>query len=105
MEPPESWNLLTSSLAVSNLDELDSTWAFLVIQGLVTDGELQRNSVAAIVHEVRAEGEITGPSEARRIADGVISRKISTVRALHPDPWGKAAKARREVILDWLRES
>jgi hypothetical protein len=37
MESPDSWNLLTASLAVCDLGAPFSVWAFLVIQGLVWD--------------------------------------------------------------------
>ncbi len=101
MESPESWNLLTSSLAVSQLDRIEATWAFLVLQGIVDPRDVTRQAFATIVGEVIEEGEITGPSEALRVATRLGSLGMTTGAAHKPDPWGKIAKSRRETVQSW----
>ena len=101
MESPEGWDLLTSSLAVS---DLVAAWPFLVVQGLVRDGEEERRNFARIIEGVKAEGEITGPTQAYRVAQGIVSHGMNTPLASQPDPWGRMAQSRHEVILGWLGE-
>ena len=95
MENPESWNLLTSSLAVSRLDRIEATWAFLVLQGVVDPHDRAKQAFATIVGEVLEQGEITGPSKALRVATRLGSHGMTTGAASEPDPWGKIAKSRR----------
>ena len=104
MESPKGWNLLTSSLAVSDRDHLVAAWPFLAVQGLVRDGEEERRKFGRIVEDVQAEGEITGPSQEFRVAQGIVSHGINTPLASQPDPWGEIAQSRRDVILSWLGE-
>ena len=47
MESPQSWNLLTSSLAVSKLGDTARTWSFLLLQGLVRADESGREKNVA----------------------------------------------------------
>jgi hypothetical protein len=68
MESPEGWDLLTSSLAVSNLARTDETWTFLVERGLVKDGAGEREAFASIVARIHADGPVTEPSDALRAA-------------------------------------
>jgi hypothetical protein len=101
LESPQTWNLLTSSLAVSNLRKTHDTWSFLVVQGLVVDTAQERNAFRQIVKRVLAEGQITGPSEALRVASDLSSSGIATPAASQPDPWGKIAESRRQTLRDW----
>ena len=101
MESPQTWDLLTASLAVSNLRETYETWAFLVAQGLVGDTGPERDAFRQIVERVLAEGQITGPSEALRVASDLSSSGIATPAAREPDPWGKIAESRLRTIRGW----
>jgi hypothetical protein len=66
MESPETWDLLTASLAMSDLREPSSAWAFLVVQGLVRDEPGDRETFSKFAQqEIK---EITGPSAAARVA-------------------------------------
>ena len=94
MENPEGWDLLTSSLAVSNLNDVNKTWAFLRTQGLLVWQGKAQQAFEEIVAEVLTQGEITGPSEAHRIAVRLKSAGITTELATTPDPWGETAKVR-----------
>ncbi len=99
MESPDTWNLLTSSLAASNLEEPREAWAFLVVQGLVHDQPGDRQQFVAAVARVQAEGPITGPSEPLRIAMQIAA--LSCPIAQTPDPGGQIAAARRETLRSW----
>lgn len=100
MESPQIWDCLTSSLAVSNLSEIAHAWAFLVVQGLVRD-DRNRQVFETIVREVTAEGEITGPSKAHRIACKLTEAGMTLPPAHRPDPGGNIAKARMKVVQSW----
>src|SRR5262245_38404463 len=99
MESPDTWDLLTSSLAACDLAHPHQAWAFLVVQNLVHDEPGMREQFVALVEQVLAEGPITGPSEPRRIAGrmGGLSREAANQR----DPGGKIAAARKAAIDAW----
>jgi hypothetical protein len=101
LESPQTWDLLTSSLAVSNLRKTSDTWSFLVVQGLVGDTGQERDAFQQIVNRVLAEGQITGPSEALRVASDLFSSGIASPAASTPDPWGKIAESRLETLRGW----
>ena len=101
MESPESWSLLTGTLAVCNLRDVDKTWAFLVLQGLVNASESGRQALERAIAVVEEEGEITGPSDALRVANQLHARGITTPLSTTPDPWGKTAKSRIEAVNSW----
>ncbi len=99
MESPASWDLLTASLAVCNLQKPFAAWAFLVVQGLVRDVSGDREIFVEIIQE---EGrDITGPSVARRVAGSLSSAEIALEAAGIPDPWGKIASERLKVMTAW----
>ena len=97
MESPESWDLLTASLAISNLRDPSSTWAFLVVQGLVRDepgdGEAFRRFAQVAVSQ-----EITGPSAAARVAFSLNDAGITQPAGRTPDPCARIAAARLAPI-------
>ena len=101
MESPDTWTLLTSSLAVSKLGDVGKTWAFLVSQGLISSRDSGLLVLRKAVEEVEREGEITGPSEARRVAGKLHSAGLAAPLADEPDPWAKTAKLRIEVLRGW----
>src|SRR5262245_38190760 len=103
MESPQSWNLLTSSLAVARLADTSHTWAFLVVQRLVRDEQGDRETFAGIVQKVLDQGPITGPSEASRIASGLFNAGLSLPAGSTPDPDAKTAAARRDLLQSWHR--
>ena len=105
MENPASWNLLTSSVAASDLGDLSVAWAFLVVQGLVRDEEGDRREFAAIVSHVRGAGATTGPSEARRIASQIVRSGLGLPASRQPDPGGAIARARAESVRAWRADA
>ena len=105
MENPQSWNLLTSSLAVSTLEDIERTWSFLVLQGLVRTDAASRQVVAHSIGEVLEEGENTGPSMAFRVAAKLQKAGITAGRATQSDPWAKLAKGRLAVVEAWSGSS
>lgn len=101
MENPQSWNLLTSSLAVSNLEDPSTTWAFLVVQGLVHDRADDRATFGRIVRDVLNEGPITGPSEASRVSMRLVQAGLNLPAGTLTDASGKLAHERAQVIASW----
>ena len=76
MESPETWDLLTSSLAISNLAHVPLTWAFVVLQGLVRDEPGDRETFRRLVEDATAN-PITGPSAAARVACSLTDAGIT----------------------------
>lgn len=105
MESPSSWDLLTSSLFASTLQATGETWAFLMLQGLVRDEPGDREEFGAVVGEVMAEGEITGPSLAARIASRLSAAGLVLPAADSPDPGGRIAIERRQIVDGWKDRS
>jgi hypothetical protein len=100
MESPETWDLLTASLAISNLNEPSSTWAFLVVQGLVRDEPGDREAFLRFAqHEV--SHEITGPSAAARVALRLNEARIALPIGRTADPWAGMAAGRLASIEPW----
>jgi hypothetical protein len=102
-EYPGEWDLLTASLAVSDLKEPFEAWSFIVLQGLVRDepGE----AFVTLVETVAGREPIPGPSDALLIADELTEIGITTEKALAPDPFGKVAKKRRQQVESWKHET
>jgi len=97
MESPGSWDLLTSSLAISDLTQPLNVWAFLVVQGLVSDSGPQRDAFLNIVrHEQQLD--ITGPSLPARVAHELFGTKIANPIGQGADPWATCAAERLETI-------
>ena len=100
MESPETWDLLTSSLAVSNLAQVSLTWAFLIVQGLVRDEPGDRETFGRIAEDATTN-PITGPSAAARVAGSLKSAGIAQPGGLTPDPWARVAAERLASIESW----
>ena len=93
MELPESWDLLTASLAVTDLERPFAAWTFLVIQGLVRDTPGDREAFADIIRAEVELGPITGPSVARRVAGSLAQAGIALPPGRAPDPRGRGRRA------------
>lgn len=104
-EYPGEWDLLTASLAVSDLKEPFEAWSFIVLQGLVRDQSGDRETFVKLVERVAGREPIPGPSDALLIASELIEISIATEKAAAPDPFGKVAKKRRQQIDSWKQES
>jgi hypothetical protein len=100
MESPETWDLLTASLAISNLKELSSTWAFLVVQGLVRDAPGDRDAFRRFA-QYEVSNEITGPSTAARVALSLRSAGIALPVGHTSDPRARMAAERLASIERW----
>lgn len=100
MESPETWDLLTASLAVSNLADPSATWAFLVVQGLVRDDSSDRAAFSMLAEDATTN-PITGPSAAARVALGLKSAGIAQTTGFTPEPWARLAAGRLAAIEAW----
>ena len=100
MESPKTWDLLTSSLAVSNLAHVSLTWAFLVVQGLVRDEPGDCETFARLA-EHAITTNLTGPSAAARVAIGLKGAGITQPGDFTPDPWARVAAGRLALIESW----
>jgi hypothetical protein len=100
MESPETWDLLTSSLAISSLADVSLTWAFLVVQGLVRDEPGDCQTFRGFAENATAN-EITGPSAAARVALSLKGAGIAQPVGLTPDPWARLAAGRLAPIEPW----
>ena len=94
MENPGSWNLLTASLAVSDLAQREVAWAFLTNQRLVRNSVGDIDTFMALVQQEIDRGPITGPSLALRVATALQGVGIALPAGDVPDPWGKIAEER-----------
>lgn len=97
MESPESWDLLTASLAISNLHDPSSTWTFLVVQGLVRDEPRDCEAFGRFA-QVEVNQVITGPSAAARVALSLREAGIAQPAGRTPDPCARMAAARLASI-------
>ncbi|HZS05767.1 MAG TPA: zinc ribbon domain-containing protein [Blastocatellia bacterium] len=102
-ESPEGWNLLTSSIAVCDLQQPALVWAFLSVQGLVRDQPGDRGNFLQIVQQ--ESYDITGPTRASRIASALRSAGIALPGSGLPDPFGKIAMERRQVVSQWVNQN
>lgn len=98
MENPADWDMLTSSLAVCNLQKPDKVWAFLVLQGLVRDLPGDRDFFYGIINREKAYGAITGPSLQGRIARRLREFDIALASGAEPDPNAETAKKRLNTL-------
>jgi hypothetical protein len=103
MESPTSWSLLTASLAVSDLRQVNDAWAFLAAQGLVRDEAGDRDAFADFVRAEYARGDVTGPSLACRVAGCLVRAGIALPAGEVPDPGGTVAARRMGVVAGWRR--
>ncbi|MEW6128761.1 MAG: zinc ribbon domain-containing protein [Acidobacteriota bacterium] len=103
MESPECWDLLTSSLAVCDLQKPAAVWAFLTLQGLISDRASDRIAFFKIVEKVRSQSPSTGSSRAYRIARRLRTRKIALPASETSDPHAKIALARRQLMDIWVK--
>ena len=103
MEPPNSWDRLTASLAVCDLNKPYRAWAFLVLQGLVRDLPGDREKFIGFVKQER-ENEITGPSLASRVAGLLNLSGISLPDSHEPDPEAEIAFQRFSVVRQWVND-
>jgi len=97
MESPESWNLLTASLSVCDLEKHEAAWAFLTAEGLVRDNPADREVFFNVVKQELERGPIMGPSIASRVAAKLKSGRAVLLPAETPDPWGRIAKERLQL--------
>ena len=97
MENPESWDLLTASLAVCNLADSNTTWTFLTRHGLVRDVVGDSATFEGLVQQALNRAPIPGPSVARSIAAALQQAGIALPAGAAPDPWGKMAKQRLQT--------
>lgn len=101
MEYPGEWDLLTASLAVSDLKAPHEVWAFIVLQGLVRDSPGDRQAFANLVEVVAEREPKPGPSNALLIAGELMATGVATEKAVAPDPFGEVAKKRRQQVESW----
>ena len=97
MESGGSWNILTASLAVSNLEQPAAAWAFLVWQGLVRDAPGDRDLFFSFLGRELERGPITGPTVALRVGTALESAGITLPAGTVPDPWAKIAGERLKL--------
>jgi hypothetical protein len=105
MESPDIWDLLTASLAACDLKKPHKAWAFLVVQGLVSDSGEERNTFVEIVSDVQTRADIIGPSVAFRVAGSLTLAGVTLPAGQVPDPWGECAKQRLETIASWRTDT
>ena len=101
MESPGIWDLLTNSLAASDLAKPGDVFAFLVVQGLITGDSKALEAFVGILRAVEAEGEITGPSKALRVAQALRATVEVFPSADTPDPWARLAESRVKILNTW----
>ena len=102
MESPETWDLITASLAVSDLSKRNAAWAFLVVQKLVRDSDDDQSAFKDVVDDERSRGPITGPSVAARVASRLAKLGITLPAACAADPNADVAGERRDVLDSWI---
>ena len=101
MESPKSWDSLTASLAVSDLERPCAAWAFLVVQNLVRDRLDDRRTFIEILRHEKSLGPITGPSLEARVARRLSAIGIGLPAGQVADPDALIATARLELINSW----
>ena len=92
MEFPGGWNRLTASLAVSDLSDLDVTWAFLVREHLVVDTPANRQVFDEGIQRLSAEPPFEGPSRALCASELLTKRGVADINAMTKDPFARRAK-------------
>jgi len=97
VESPESWNLLTASLSVCDLEKPEIAWTFLTAQGLVRGDPADREVFFIVVKQESDRGPNMGPSIASRVAGKLTSSNIVLSTGETPDPWGRIAKERWQL--------
>jgi hypothetical protein len=102
---PAYWYLLKSSLGVCDLrNDPCEAWAFLAVQRLVRDQPGDRDLFCRLVQQALARGDEPMPGGAS-VVDQVVSSLTQAGIALPagnaPDPYGRTASHRRNVIDTW----
>jgi len=105
VESPESWNLLTASLSVCDLEKPEAAWTFLIAQGLVRGNPTDREVFFNVVKQESDRGPNMGPSIASRVAGKLTSGNIVLSAGETPDPWGRIAKERWQLRMGGGRSS
>src|SRR5258708_8826585 len=100
MESPDTWDLLTGSLAISDWADRALTWAFRVVQGLVRDDPGDREAFSGFAGDATTN-PITGPSAAARVAFSLKGAGIAQAAGRTPDPGAQIAAARLAAIESW----
>ena len=101
-ENPDYWTRIEGSLAVCDLNNRASTWAFLVVQELVRDEPGDRESFYRIVTK-ELGSNVIGSSDVSRIGSGLESAGILLPASHFPDPNAKIARQRKQVIKQWSK--
>jgi hypothetical protein len=101
MESPETWDLVTASLAVCDLSHPEFAWAFLVVQRLVRDGPNDRQTFTALLRIEEDKGPITGPTLAARVSTVLSTRGITNSPCNVADPNAKIANERIQTVFSW----
>jgi hypothetical protein len=106
MENPSSWNLLTASLNIANVErDPDMAWSFLVVQGLVKSTAENNSSFLSLTQalsvERRKRGPMPGPSFGAQLAPRLSSLVLPPAR--QPDPMGKISRKRWEMTVSWRK--
>ena len=96
MEYPGFWNLLTASLAVSDLEQGEDAWAFVTALELVHDSPEARAQFLEIVRTEIERGPITGSSMAFRVSLAIKAAALARPRAEEPDGNARTASRLRE---------
>src|SRR5688572_22858611 len=103
MENPATWDMLTSSLAVCDLQMPGKVWSFLVLQGLVRDLPGDRDFFYGIIQQEKALGEITGGSLQSRISGRLRALGIALPISAEPDANAEMAKKRLEALNELMK--
>ena len=96
MEPPDSWDLLTASLAVCNLQDPARAWRFVTHQRLIQDTPENQKLFFETTQYELDRGPVTGPSEPCRIAGSLGRAGVVDATLNVADPNGDIASQRLE---------
>jgi hypothetical protein len=94
MESPQGWTLLTSSLAVADLQDIERTWLFLQGQGVVVVSPTGAEQLRIALSVEISRGRITGGTLAYRVAQHLLNAGVTAPAATIPDPFGRLAARR-----------
>ena len=105
MEDPKNWDRLTASLAVFVFDHEDPYWgwSFLVVQRLVRDLPQDRDRFLRLLEAEQMRRAPPGPRLALRLANALRAAGLTLPTADAPDPHGKIARERHQLVQGWSR--